>query len=96
MAAIGRDETMIRRGKKEYVEVVVTHKTDGTAWPNSIRFRDEGIFEVDRVLNRCRASSTRVGGTGIRYTVQICGKEAFLYDEQNGKWYVETKVRDVS
>lgn len=83
---------MIRGQKKEYVEVVVTHKADGTARPNSIKFRDEGLFEIDRVLHWCRASSTRVGGTGIRYTVQIGGKQAYLYDEQNGKWFVEAKA----
>ena len=30
-------------------------------------------------------------GTGIRYTVQICGQSAFLFDEENGKWFVEAK-----
>lgn len=33
-----------------------------------------------------------VGGTGIRYTVLICGQESFLFDEENGKWFVEAKV----
>lgn len=82
---------MVIGRRKEYVEVVVTHKADGTARPNSIRFRDERLFEIDKVLYRCRAASTRAGGTGIRYTVQIRGKEAFLYDEQNGRWFVEVK-----
>ena len=38
------------------------------------------------------AASTKVGGTGIRYTVQICGKPTFLFDEENGKWFVEAKT----
>ncbi len=48
--------------RKVYVEVDVTHKTDGT---------------------------------GLRYTVMICGTETFLFDEENGKWFVEGKKRAV-
>jgi len=48
-------------------------------------------YEIDRVIQKCRAASTKVGGTGIRYTVQICGKPTFLFDEENGKWFVEAK-----
>ena len=65
--------------RKVYVEVNVTHRPDGTARPNFIKFE------------KCRAASTKVGGTGIRYTVQICGKPTFLFDEENGKWFVEAK-----
>ena len=63
--------------RKVYVEVNVTHRPDG--------------YEIDRVIQKCRAASTKVGGTGIRYTVQICGKPTFLFDEENGKWFVEAK-----
>ena len=35
-------------------------------------------------MQKCRAAATKVGGTGIRYTVQICGQSAFLFDEENG------------
>ena len=69
--------------RKVYVEVNVTHRPDGTARPNSIKFENDEIYEV--------AAATKVGGTGIRYTVQICGQSAFLFDEENGKWFVEAK-----
>ena len=72
--------------RKVYVEVNVTHRPDGTARPCFIK------FEIDRVIQKCRAASTKVGGTGIRYTVQICGKPTFLFDEENGKWFVEAKT----
>ena len=68
--------------RKVYVEVNVTHRPDGTARPNFIKFEND---------EKCRAASTKVGGTGIRYTVQICGKPTFLFDEENGKWFVEAK-----
>lgn len=49
-------------------------------------------FEIDRLIHRCRAAATKVGGTGIRYTVSICGKQTYLFDEENGKWFVEFKT----
>lgn len=77
--------------RKVYVEVNVDHRSDGTARPNSIKFEDGMTYEIDRVKFVCRAASTKVGGTGLRYTVMICGKETFLFDEENGKWFVEAK-----
>ena len=79
--------------RKVYVDVEVTHRKDGSARPNTITFEDEGKFEIDRVLRICRAASTKVGGTGIRYTVLISGKQAYLFDEENGRWFVEAKNR---
>jgi len=77
--------------RKVYVEVDVTHRIDGSAHPNTITFENGEKFEIDRVIQKCRAASTKVGGTGIRYTVIICGKQTFLFDEENGKWFVEAK-----
>ena len=71
--------------RKVYVEVDVTHKTDGTARPRKIKFEDGEVYEIDRVRHCCRAASTKVGGTGLRYTVMICGTETFLFDEENVK-----------
>lgn len=64
--------------RKVYVEVDVTHKTDGTARPRKIKFEDGEVYEIDRVRHCCRAASTKVGGTGLRYTVMICGTETLL------------------
>ncbi len=77
--------------RKVYVLVNVDHRPDGTARPNTITFENGERYEIDRVRNSCRAAATRVGGTGIRYTVRICGTETFLFDEENGKWFVEAK-----
>lgn len=79
--------------KKVYVEVRAKHLTDGTCRPESIKFENDEVFEIDRVKYCCRAASTKVGGTGLRYTVMICGKETYLFDEENGKWFVEGKNR---
>ena len=42
--------------RKVYVEVDVTHKTDGTARPRKIKFEDGEVYEIDRVRHcrRCR------------------------------------------
>lgn len=77
--------------RKVYVDVNVDHLPDGTARPNRIKFEDGNTYDIDRVKYVCRAASTKVGGTGLRYTVMICGTETYLFDEQNGKWFVEAK-----
>lgn len=76
-----------------YVEVRARHLIDGTCRPETIKFENDEIYEIDRVKQCCRAASTKVGGTGLRYTVMICGKETYLFDEENGKWFVEGKSR---
>ena len=60
--------------------------------PRFITLEDGRKFEIDRLIHRCRAAATKVGGTGIRYTVSICGKQTYLFDEENGKWFVEFKT----
>ena len=49
--------------RKVYVEVNVTHRPDGTARPNFIKFENDEKYEIDRVIQKCRAASTKVGGT---------------------------------
>ena len=77
--------------RKVYVKVNADHNCDGSCRPKMITFEDGRHFEVDRVRHVCRAASTRVGGTGIRYTITVCGTETYLFDEENGKWFVEAK-----
>ena len=81
--------------RKVYVEVDVTHKTDGTARPRKIKVGEGEAYEIDRVRHSSRAASTKIDGKGLRYTVMICGTETFLFDEENGKWFVEGKKRAV-
>ena len=52
--------------RKIYVEVRARHLPDGTCRPESIKFEDNQIYEIDRVRQCCRAASTKVGGTGLR------------------------------
>ena len=78
--------------RKVYVQVNADHLTDGTARPRKITFENGEVYEIDKISACRRAASMKVGGTGIRYTVVICGEETYLYDEENGKWFVEAKT----
>ena len=76
--------------RKVYVEVQLTVSPEGDVRPNTIKFEDGTIYEIDRLRHRCRAHATKVGGTGIRYTVVIRGRETYLF-EDDGKWFVEAR-----
>ena len=76
--------------RKVYVEVQLTVSPEGDVRPNTIKFEDGTIYEIDRLRHRCRAHATKVGGTGIRYTVVIRGQETYLF-EDDGKWFVEAR-----
>ena len=73
---------------KTYVNVMVEHRSDGVKTPKEIRFDDGRRFEIDKVTERRRAVATKVGGTGIRYTIYVRGHERKLF-EDGGLWFVE-------
>lgn len=83
-------ETEARR--KVYVTVNAEHRPDGSCCPKSIRMCDEREYEIDRILRVCSAAST-VGGRGIRYTIRIGRNQTNLFDERNGRWFVEAKLQ---
>ncbi|SDN30041.1 hypothetical protein [Acetanaerobacterium elongatum] len=75
--------------KKVYVDVTASFTRDGVIIPQAIRWEDDHIFYIDRVLDIRRAAAQKTGGAGIRYTCRIAGKEAYLFLEQN-RWFVES------
>lgn len=82
----------IESRKKTYVEAVVDIDPDGRQRPLAIYWGDGRCFVVDRVLESRRAASMKVGGHGIRYTVEICGRTKHLWHSDDGRWYVEEIV----
>ena len=78
------------RCRKAYVSVNVDIDEEGSLHPRLIRWKDGLVYQIDRVLYKCRAASKKVGGGGIRYTVLIRGRESFLFNEGD-KWFVEAK-----
>jgi len=77
--------------RKEYVTVTVEIDKEGDLRPRLIWWDNGMKYHIDQVLYKCRASSKKVSGGGIRYTVLIQGKESFLFQE-GSKWFVEAKV----
>ena len=76
--------------RKEYVDILVAVTADGFVRPVKLKLGDDAVFTIDRVIDVRRAASTRVGGTGIRYTVEIAGTRTFIF-EDDGRWFVEAK-----
>ena len=76
--------------RKEYVAVNLDVDKNGTVSPRFIRWPTGQIFQIEKLKYKCRATSAKVSGGGIRYTVIIRGRETFLFSEGN-KWFVEAK-----
>lgn len=76
--------------RKVYVEVQVRVTSEGKVHPLTIKFEDGQLYEIDRLIDCRRAHATKVGGTGIRYTVRIRNKQTYLFEDE-GRWFVEAK-----
>lgn len=76
--------------EKQYVEVDVKFREDGTKIPLSIKWIDGTIYDIDKVIEVKNRASLKVGGFGERYLVRINGEETYLYYEFD-KWFVERK-----
>lgn len=82
---------MAEQCRKAYVSVNLDVDEEGVIYPRFIRWPNGRLFQIDQLMYKCRAASSKVSGGGIRYTVKIQGKETFLYHEDN-KWFVEAKA----
>ena len=78
---------------KKYVEVTAKFDVDGTVFPLEIQWEDGAKFEIDRILDVRQAASLKAGGTGIRYTCRIRGREKYLWLEET-RWFIEAKESD--
>lgn len=76
--------------RKVYVDVVLLQSRDGRSRPLRILWEDGTVYNIERLLNRSRSCSRSVGGGNMRYTVEINGKETFLFEEE-GRWFVEAR-----
>ena len=81
----------MQQRRKVYVAVNLDVGVQGQIRPRAIIWKNGHAYPVSRVGQVCRAVSDRVVGWGTRYTVTVCGKEVFLFDE-DGKWFVEAKA----
>ena len=83
---------------KMYVPVTVDFRDDGTMLPRSIEWEDGQRYQIDRVLHICQSAAV-VGGNGDRYTIEVNGKQYYIFFERLlsqkgyriGRWFVERK-----
>lgn len=83
----------IERREKRYVEVIADHRVGGAVVPMAIIWEDGRRFPIDRVSEVRRCASMKVGGRGLRYTVEVGGRARHLWRDEGG-WYVERIVHD--
>lgn len=76
--------------RKVFVEVTAKFDTDGNITPLALLWEDGTVYEIDRITDVRRAASLKAGGTGIRYTVKIRGRQSYLFYE-GPRWFVEAK-----
>lgn len=78
--------------RKVFVAVNADYSTEGRVLPRSFVWEDGRRFVVDRVLDIRKATSLKTGGTGVRYTVIVRGKQSYMwFDDRENKWFVEGK-----
>ena len=77
---------------KAYVPVVARFDADGRIMPIAIEWENRR-YDVERILEKRRVASMRGGGCGIRYRVQIGGRETqiWLEDGETLRWFVERR-----
>ena len=76
--------------RKAYVLVNADIDKEGVIHPRFIRWDNGLIYQIEDILYKCRATSKKVGGGGIRYTILVKGHQSFLFQEGT-KWFVEAK-----
>ena len=87
-------------GIKVYVAVKADFRPDGTILPRIITWEDGTKYKIDRILDIRQAAAAKAGGQGDRFTIQVNGKQSFLFFERNaslvgnniGRWFVERKA----
>lgn len=77
--------------RKVYVRVVSETDQEGNVSPISVIWEDGRSYTVDKVTDIRRSYAQKVGGTAMRYTVNIGAKQTYIFSE-DGKWFVESKV----
>ncbi len=74
--------------RKVFVRVLAEFDENGKLLPRSLTWEDGRQYIIDRVLDVCPGVSLKVGGSGIRYTCRILGRQVFLFQDEN-RWYME-------
>lgn len=77
------------KSNKVYVDVLAEFTKEGLLLPKQITWEDGRQYNIQAVIDKRRAASTKAGGAGERYTCRISGHEVFLFYEDNNMWFME-------
>lgn len=72
--------------RKEYIEVVSGFSSYGLILTDLI-WKNQKNYSIDRVLHTCRCRDD--GKLVTRHTVLIGGKQKYIFQEDESKWYVK-------
>ena len=76
--------------RKQYVEVIATHRIDGSVRPQVITFAAGNRYDIDEVIRAGKTKDYTTSEIALCYTIKIKGKETHLY-EDSGRWFVLMK-----
>lgn len=74
--------------EKIYVGVIAEHDMLGNIKPIAIKLENGRTINIDKVTDIRVAASLKCGGQGMRYTLKIAGRSAYLFDD-DGRWFIE-------
>ncbi|MPM12000.1 hypothetical protein SDC9_58351 [bioreactor metagenome] len=80
----------MEKSPKVIVSVFAMFDTEGKLSPVSFVWEDGTKYMIDKVLDVRRAASLKAGGAGVRYTCMVCGRQTYLYLEED-RWFMERR-----
>ena len=90
-------DALMKTPYKEYIAVNEDRLEDGTIIPRVITRPTGERYEIIKVLETCKAASTKAGGCGLRFTIRVEGanRPTFLWLEDDckggGRYFVELR-----
>jgi hypothetical protein len=75
---------------KVYVKVEVLFFPNGKLQPVAFWWENGYRYNIDQITDICRAASMKAGGTGIRYSCLVHGREVHLFYEED-RWFIERR-----
>ncbi|MFA5675370.1 MAG: hypothetical protein WDA65_02500 [Christensenellales bacterium] len=85
-------EMRYQNDNKVYVKVEALFLPDGRLKPVAFWWESGRRYGIDKVTEVCRAASLKAGGIGMRYTCMVCGRQTYLFYEED-RWFIERKRR---
>ncbi len=76
--------------RKQYVEVVATHRVDGSVRPQSILLTNGPVYNIEQVKGVKLTNFYTSHEIAKEYTVIIHNRQTRLY-EDDGRWFVLMK-----